>query len=117
MNRTPARARRAASLVLAFGAALGLTAAIVPTVTAAPAAPAACKLRGEIDYNNPDNEVVAFRARVCAPGGETTLLKTTLFRDGVKVAEGVGFARYHCQGTEVGRFTATGALPENHPCG
>lgn len=117
MRRTPTRARRVTSVVLAFAAALGLSAAMAPAVAAGPAAPAGCKLRGDISYNASNHTVVAFRARICEPGGETTPLKTTLFRNGEKVAEGVGLATYHCQGTEVGTFTATGALPENHPCG
>lgn len=104
-------------MVLAFGAALGLSAAVAPTVAAAPAAPAGCKLRGDISYNEAQHTVVAFRERVCEPGGESTPLKTILSRNGAEVADGVGLAVYHCHGTAVGRFTATGALPENHPCG
>jgi hypothetical protein len=115
-------ATAAAGVVIAAGL-VGL--AGTAPAAAAPAAPAevevsSCKIRGGMKLNTSLHRVEAFRLRVCGPEGDTTDLPVNITRNGVTVAQGVGFVTYQCQGTAVGLFDSIAVPdfpPHNYACG
>jgi hypothetical protein len=106
----------AAGLVGSVGAAPA-SAAEATSAATAEGSLAACRLqKGGPTFNAAQATVTAFSFRVCGPE-EIFDLPVSIYRNNVKVAEGEGFAVYHCRGTEVGVFSANGITGKEFPCG